>query len=182
MDIRPLQPSDSLEDLTALLHASYASLAAQGWNFTAVDQSVDVTRARLAGAQGWVAELNGRLVGTVAVRGPKPASERYIADTPPPLYTTPGTAILSQLAVRPDCRGMGLGERLMNAAESWAAAHGFTAIALDTAGPAAQLQHLYQRRGYVAVGEVQWAGKTYRSVLMTKPLNPIHPADEERRL
>src|SRR5437868_1228691 len=64
--IRPLAPNDCLTQLTALLHASYASLAAQGWNFTAVDQTVDVTRDRLAGAQGFVAELHGRLVGTIA--------------------------------------------------------------------------------------------------------------------
>ena len=53
MQIRPLLPSDSLEELTALLHAAYASLAAQGWNFTAVDQSVAMTRERLADSQGF---------------------------------------------------------------------------------------------------------------------------------
>lgn len=169
MEIRPLQPSDSLEELT-LLHAAYASLAAQGWNFTAVNQSVDVTRERLAGAQGFVAELDGRMVGTVAIRGPKPAGEDYIADPPPPLYTTPGTAILSQLAVHPDCRGQGLGERLMDTAEAWAREQGFERIALDTAEPAEALRRRYERRGYAAVGGVRWQGKTYASVLMTKPL------------
>ncbi len=168
--IRSLVASDCLIELTALLHASYASLAAQGWNFTAVDQSVDVTRSRLAGAQGFVAELDGRLVGTVAVRGPKPAGEAYIADPPPPLYTTPGTAILSQLAVHPDCRGLGLGEQLIDAAEAWARAQGYAQIALDTAGPATALRRRYERRGYVTVGGVQWQGKTYASVLMAKPL------------
>ncbi|CAM3899852.1 GNAT family N-acetyltransferase [Roseateles saccharophilus] len=170
MMIRPLQPGDSFETLTALLHAAYASLAAQGWNFTAVDQSVDVTRERLAGAQGFVAELDGRIVGTVAVRGPKPAGEAYIADPPPPLYTTPGTAILAQLAVHPDCRGLGLGERLMDAAEAWALGQGFAQLALDTAEPAAALRRRYERRGYVTVGAVQWQGKTYASVLMSKRL------------
>lgn len=170
--IRPLDASDCLNELTALLHASYASLAAQGWNFTAVDQPVNVTRDRLAGAQGFVAELNGRLVGTVAVRGPKPAGEAYIADPPPPLYTTPGTAILSQLAVHPDCRGIGLGERLIDAAEAWARAQGFAQMALDTAEPAAALRRRYERRGYVTVGGVQWQGKTYASVLMAKALAP----------
>lgn len=170
--IRPLQAADSLDALTALLHASYASLAARGWNFTAVDQSVDVTRDRLAGAQGFVAELAGRLVGTVAVRGPKPAGETYIADTPPALYTRPGTAILSQLGVHPDCRGQGVGKQLIDAAEAWALAQGFTQVALDTAKPAEQLQRRYARRGYVPVGEVQWAGKTYGSVLMVKTLRP----------
>lgn len=170
MLIRPLQPSDSLEELTALLHAAYASLAAQGWNFTAVDQSVAMTRERLAEAQGFVAERDGRLVGTVAVRGPKPPGEAYIADPPPPLYTTPGTAILARLAVHPDCRGEGLGERLMTAAEAWARDQGFVQLALDTAEPAQALRRRYERRGYATVGRIQWQGKTYVSVLMSKPL------------
>lgn len=170
MQIRPLLPSDSLEELTALLHTAYASLAAQGWNFTAVDQSVQVTRERLAEAQGFVAERDGRLVGTVAVRGPKRAGEAYIADPPPPLYTTPGTAILAQLAVHPDCRGEGLGERLMDVAEAWAREQGFAQLALDTAEPAEALRRRYERRGYAAVGRVQWQGKTYASVLMSKVL------------
>ena len=168
--IRPLADSDCLTELTALLHAAYASLAAQGWNFTAVDQSVDVTRERLTGAQGFVAERDGRLVGTVAVRGPKPPGEAYIADPPPPLYTTPGTAILAQLAVHPDCRGEGLGERLMTAAEAWARDQGFVQLALDTAEPAEALRRRYERRGYATVGRIQWQGKTYVSVLMSKPL------------
>ncbi|MEO3690807.1 GNAT family N-acetyltransferase [Roseateles paludis] len=169
--IRTLNPTDSLEALTQLLHAAYASLAAQGWNFTAVDQSVEVTRSRLAGAQAFVAESGGRLVGTVAVRGPKPAGETYIADPPPPLYTTPGTAILSQLAVHPDCRNQGVGERLLDAAEAWARSQGHARIALDTAKPALALQQRYARRGYAPVGEVQWHGKTYASVLMLKSLS-----------
>lgn len=168
--IRPLTADDCLLTLTALLHASYASLAAQGWNFTAVDQSVDVTRERLAGAHGFVAERAGQFVGTVAIRGPKPSGEAYIGDPSPTLYTTPGTAILSQLAVHPDCRGQGVGERLMDVAEAWACEQGFTQLALDTAEPAVALRRRYERRGYVTVGGVQWQGKTYASVLMVKPM------------
>lgn len=175
MNIRPLQPSDSLDELTQLLHAAYASLAAQGWNFTAVDQSVEVTRQRLADAQAFVAVIDGRLVGTVAVRGPKPAGEAYIADPPPPLYKTAGTAILSQLGVHPDWRGQRVAERLIDTAESWAAAQGLHQIALDTAEPASALRSRYARRGYAEVGVVQWQGKTYRSVLMCKPLHALQP-------
>ena len=171
--IRPLRNSDCLTELTVLLHAAYASLAAQGWNFTAVDQTVDVTRERLAGAQAFVAERGGRLVGTVAVRGPKALGDAYLADPPPALYTTPGTAILSQLGVHPDCRGLGMGEQLMDAAEAWAAGQGYTQIALDTAEPATALRRRYERRGYLAVCGVQWQGKTYASVLMAKPLHAV---------
>jgi GNAT superfamily N-acetyltransferase len=173
--IRPFEASDCVETLTRLLHAAYASLAAQGWNFTAVDQSVDVTRQRLADAQSFVAEVDGRLVGTVAVRGPKPAGEAYIADPPPPLYTVPGTAILSQLGVHPDWRGQGLAEALIDVAEAWAQTQAHRQIALDTAEPAAALRARYARRGYAEVGSVQWQGKTYRSVLMCKPLAAAQP-------
>jgi GNAT superfamily N-acetyltransferase len=175
IDIRPFTAADSADDLTRLLHTAYASLAAQGWNFTAVDQSVAVTRQRLADAQAFVALDAGRLVGTVAVRGPKPAGEAYIADPPPPLYTTAGTAILSQLGVHPDWRGQGLAERLIDVAEAWALTQGHHQIALDTAEPAAALRARYARRGYAEVGSVQWQGKTYRSVLMCKPLAATQP-------
>ena len=170
VDIRPLTAHDCLTELTGLLHAAYASLAAQGWNFTAVDQSVKVTRERVANGQAWVAERQGRMVGTVTVSPPKPVQGRYLGDPVPACYTEPGHAILAQLAVHPDQRGQGLAGRLMDTAEAWAAAQGYTHVALDTAEPALQLQQRYARRGYARIGDVQWAGKTYRSVLMLKPL------------
>ncbi|WP_077038001.1 GNAT family N-acetyltransferase [Pelomonas sp. KK5] len=175
--IRRLDPDDSLQALTELLHAAYASLAAQGWNFTAVNQSVEVTRQRLEGAQCFVALVRGRLIGTVAVRGPKDSDEAYIADAPPPLYTTPGTAILAQLGVHPDWRGQGVAERLIEAAEAWAKIQGHRQIALDTAEPASALRARYARRGYLEAGAVQWQGKTYRSVLMCKPLAAEPPTE-----
>lgn len=168
--IRPLAVTDSLEALTALLHAAYASLAARGWNFTAVDQSVETTRERVAAGQAFVAERDGRLLGTVTIGPPKPAEGRYLRDPVPALYTRPDTAILAQLAVHPEARGQGLAERLIDAAEAWALARGYAHVALDTARPAADLRARYQRRGYREQGEVQWAGKTYASVLMLKPL------------
>ncbi|ALV08789.1 GNAT family N-acetyltransferase [Roseateles depolymerans] len=180
--LRPLTAADSLEALTALLHQSYASLAAQGWNFTAVDQPVSLTAKRVSVGQCIVAEqehvpetVSGnapgrwRLVGTVMVRGPyRPGVDAWSLDAP--CFTEAGTAILSQLAVHPDCRGKGLGERLMDAAEDWARREGYTAVALDTAMPAMALRQRYERRGYALLGDVQWEGKTYRSVLMRKAL------------
>ncbi|MDN3922599.1 GNAT family N-acetyltransferase [Roseateles violae] len=168
--IRPLRADDSLEALTALLHAAYASLAARGMNFTAVDQSVATTRERVAKGQAFVAELDGRFVGTVAVSGPRAAEERYLNDPVPAVYARPGTAILAQLAVHPAQRGQGLAEKLMDAAEAWAGAQGYSHVALDTAQPAEDLQRRYARRGYVEVDAVQWAGKSYRSVVMLKEL------------
>ncbi len=172
--LRPWVDGDSIAELTALLHAAYASLAAQGWNFTAVDQSEAVTRERLGGAQAFVAVApDGRLVGTVAVSGPKSADAGYLADPAPPLYCQPDTAVLSQLAVHPDWRGQGLAERLMDAAEAWACSQGYAQAGLDTAAPATALRQRYARRGYAECGRVQWRGKTYASVLMRKPLKEV---------
>ncbi|MFX1679769.1 GNAT family N-acetyltransferase [Mitsuaria sp. CC2] len=171
LTLRPLTPEDSIEALTALLHLAYASLAAQGWNFTAVDQSVQTTRERVASGQAFVAlSAGGELVGTVTVAPPKRPDGRYLGDPVPDCYTQADTAILAQLAVHPSCRGQGVGERLMDVAEAWALAQGYAHVALDTAVPAEALRRRYERRGYALIGDVQWAGKTYRSVLMRKAL------------
>lgn len=49
---RPYDDADA-EELTGLLHRAYAELGAQGLNFTAVDQDVEVTRERAAGGGSW---------------------------------------------------------------------------------------------------------------------------------
>lgn len=170
LTLRPLVPGNSLVELTALLHKAYAALGAQGWNFTAVDQSVDLTAKRVSGGGCLVAvDESGSMVGTVNMRGPyRPEQDAWSLDTP--WYQREDTAILSQFAVDPDCQGKGLGARLMDAAEAWAAERGYLYVALDTAEPASHLQRRYAQRGYHRVGRTQWEGKTYASVLMVKPL------------
>jgi hypothetical protein len=64
--IRPLDPHDSIEGLTALLHRAYAPLGAMGLNYTAVDQTPSDTRSRIGKGICFVAvDGGGRLVGTV---------------------------------------------------------------------------------------------------------------------
>lgn len=176
--LRPLAATDSLQELTALLHKAYAALGAQGWNFTAVDQSVELTAKRVAGGGCLVAvDEGGRLVGTVNMRGPyRPEQDAWSLATP--WYLRDETAILSQFAVDPDCQGQGLGARLMEAAEAWAIQRGYLHVALDTAEPAEPLQRRYAQRGYRTVGRTQWEGKTYASVLMAKalPHSPLRAA------
>ncbi|WP_343294032.1 GNAT family N-acetyltransferase [Vandammella animalimorsus] len=178
--IRPLSTADSAEQITALLHTAYATLAAQGWNYTAATQSAQTTRERIAHGQCFVAELlqaqgglpAGALVGSVCISPPKAADTHYVQtqDSAPALYTRADTAILAQLAVHPALRGQGLAERLCDAAEDWARQRGFAQVALDTAESATALRARYQRRGYRDAGHVQWSGKTYASVLMCKEL------------
>ena len=167
--IRALAPTDDVAALTALLHRAYAGLGARGLNYTAVDQSVATTSERVAAGKCFVAEQESRIVGSVVVRQPQDAAQPAPVDTTP-WYRRPDVAILGQLGVEPSLAGRGIGSRLVACCEAWALEHGFHWLALDTAKPAAALQALYAKLGFVAVEEVQWAGKRYRSVIMAKAM------------
>ena len=93
-------------------------------------------------------------------------------------------AHLFQFAVDPAAQGGGLGRALMLAAEAHCRHSGRRAVALDTALPAAHLRQRYARAGYAEQHELQWAGKTYRSVLMVKPLAApaVATTDAEHRV
>jgi GNAT superfamily N-acetyltransferase len=162
--IRFLRRDDSIEELTALLHRAYSSLARMGLNFTAADQTIETTRRRVEHARCLVAVEDGRLVGTVLVN----------SETPNPLgklLGKPMAGSIHQLAVSPDRRGRGIGSRLLAGAESCVKRLGLRDVALDTADSAPQLLAFYVRRGYRSVSSVQWNGKTYRSIIMSKALD-----------
>ncbi len=170
LEIRPLAARDSFEALTALLHRAHAPLAAQGLNIAAASQSAEMTRKRAAEGQCFVAERAGELVGTVTVCGP------YEMDSSPwtasvPWFRERDTAHFHQFAVDPRHQGRGLGRQLIAQCEQWARANGYRRMAIDTAEPAGELRALYQRLGYADVGQVQWPGRSYRSVLMQKSLD-----------
>jgi GNAT superfamily N-acetyltransferase len=177
--LRPLAPGDSIAALTALLHRAYAPLAAMGLNYTAVDQSVETTAQRVAGGHCLVAERDGAIVGTVVVQGPRDTDEtpgiRHCA-----WYLRRDVAHLHQLGVEPAAQGQGIGRALIGACEHWAREQGvFRAMALDTAMPATHLRQRYAALGYAEVGDVQWAGKRYRTVVMAKPLDGLAPGSDD---
>lgn len=178
--IRPLADGDSLEALTALLHRAYAPLGAAGLNFTAVDQSVQVTRERIAGGHCLVAVEGDTVRGTVTVRGAHDPNRDPHARVSPWFFRR-DVAHLNQFAVDPAAQGQGIGARLMAACEDWARAQGHRAIALDTAEPATHLRERYERAGYREVARLQRAGKHYRSLVMIKPLGdqPPLPHDDD---
>ncbi len=161
--IRSLSPADSLHELTNLLHRAYARLGAMGLNYTAVDQSPEVTAQRIAGGQCYVVESEGGLAGTIVV---KPT----YAENDCEYFTRPGVAAVHQFAVDPGVQGRGLGRALLQACENWARERGFRELALDTAEQAEHLIRLYTGLGYKQVGFVQWPGKVYRSVVLSKAL------------
>jgi len=163
--IRRLETSDSLEELTALLHRAYATLGDMGFNYTAVDQSVETTRERIEGKECYLGFVADRMVGTFTLG---PAAKRQSGCE---WYGRPGIWIINQFGVDPDRRGQGVGGQLLAFAERRAWELGAVETAVDTAERAQHLLELYAKHGYRQVGHVQWPGKNYRSLVLSKALS-----------
>jgi ribosomal protein S18 acetylase RimI-like enzyme len=163
MIIRALETEDSLDELTDLLHRAYADLGKLGLNYTAVDQPVAVTAARIGRGECLVALDGGEIVGTVTYYRPGHSSGCA-------WYGTAHVATLGQLGVDPAYRSRGLGRALIDAVELKARDDGARELALDTAEPADHLIAWYARMGFRFVEYAQWAGKTYRTVILSKSL------------
>ena len=163
ISIRPLGPDDSISKLTEMLHAAYAGLAKQGFNFTAADQSDDITRARIAEGLCLVAIGDGGIIGTLIYQAPNPA-------LPCDWYDRPNVAFLQQFAVRPDLQGKGIGSLLLAEAEKRASMDKASEIVLDTSEKAEDLIRWYENRGYAIAGRTRFPGKTYYSAILSKAL------------
>jgi GNAT superfamily N-acetyltransferase len=163
IQIRPISPDDSLEELTDLLHRAYASLANLGMRFFASYQTVDDTRDRIAGGHCLIASRDGRMIGTITWY-------RTFDHERPLWYRRDDVAFFGQFAVEPELQGLGIGNRLLHLAEEAAAEMGFREMALDTSERAIHLIDYYARHGYRFVEHVQWRSTNYRSVVMSKPI------------
>jgi GNAT superfamily N-acetyltransferase len=163
-EIRDLEETDSLEELTTLLHQAYAELGAMGFRYKAVDQSVEVTRERIARGNCYVALQAGVLVGTAMLNLP---GRHYPGSD---WYERPDVAVLSQFAVKPRVQRCGWGSKLILHLEARAKELGAAELAIDTAEGATHLVALYERRGYRHVGFAQWPHTNYRSVVLSKRL------------
>lgn len=161
--IRQLNAADSIAALTDLIHRAYANLGAMGLNYTAVDQSVEVTANRVARGICSVATIGERVVGTITVEGVK-------SDGGSPWFREANVASVHQFAVDPSFQRRGIGTALMDWAELWAKQEHFSELAVDTAEPAEHLVAFYRRRGYRFIEFAQWAGKRYRTVILSKSL------------
>jgi GNAT superfamily N-acetyltransferase len=159
MTLRDLRPDDDLEALTLMLRRAYAPLAARGLRYMATHQEPDVTRRRLERGRPFMAEVDGRLVGTITVYGAEPESAAFF-------YRNPRTYHFGQFGIDPDFKGRGIGRALHGAAIAHALGQGGAFMALDTAAPAGDLIAMYARWGYVEVERVRWKSTNYESVIM----------------
>jgi GNAT superfamily N-acetyltransferase len=87
------------------------------------------------------------------------------------VFDRDGGAGLVSMWVRPDARGHGVGEALMNAAAGWARARGRDAMYLWVAEANEPARRLYERYGFTPTGERQ-----------PLPSNPDLPEIRMRRL
>ena len=163
ISIRELDSEDDLGLLTDLLHRAYRPLLDMGLNYTATTQDVATTERRAAEGICFVAESEGRLVGTVTLSF---EHAEWIND----YYRRPGVWRFGQFAVEPGLQSSGVGTKLMEHIEDYAARAGALELALDTAIPAEHLVAFYEKRGYRIVDRCQWPGHTYESVVMSKRL------------
>jgi GNAT superfamily N-acetyltransferase len=167
-ELRPLAETDSLEELTELLHLGYKRLADMGLRFVATYQDVETTRKRVGEGACWVAASGGRLVGTITLYDTTRASGCA-------WYERPEVACFGQFTVHPDMQGSGVGSAMMELVERLAREGGATELALDTAEPAEHLIRYYKNRGYRFIEYVQWDVTNYRSVILSKTLASIPP-------
>jgi GNAT superfamily N-acetyltransferase len=102
------------------------------------------------GAGFWVAEDDGGIVGTVAVRRKEGR-----------------TCEIKRLYLRPDRRGAGLGQALYEHAERFARAAGYERIWLDSSRRFEKARRLYERNGFVLLAERDgdWCDNEYEKLL-----------------
>ncbi len=163
--IRPLAPSDSMAEMTALLHRAYGSLAEKGFRYLASYQTEEETRRRAGRGECHVGIRDGRIVATISLR-PGSAAEGT------PRYQAPDISVFGQFAVEPALQRSGIGSRLMDLVERRAGELGSRRVACDTAEGAVHLIRYYEKRGYRVVGHVRWDASVvnYRSVILEKLL------------
>jgi GNAT superfamily N-acetyltransferase len=115
--------------------------------------------------RAWVAELDGRVVGHVAVHAPAgEMREHYVASA-----GTEEVAELAVLFVGSDVIGTGVGGRLHDTAVDWIVASGRQPV-LDVIPVHDRAVEVYRHRGWTVIGEVQpaWLAADFpRMVLMT---------------
>jgi GNAT superfamily N-acetyltransferase len=162
--VRLIADDDSLMELTALLHAAYAQLAALGFNYTAVDQTEDITRQRIEDGECYVALVEDQLVGTILFHDASKPNGSC------PWFERTEVSTFHQFGVLPAFQNRGIGGSLLMFVEKRARELGALEIAFDTSEGAVDLLRWYIRRGYREVAHAQWKGKTYRSVIMSKTL------------
>ncbi len=170
--IRLLEPSDSIPEITSLLHRAYAGQVAMGLRPLAGRQDDETTRRRCTNGECYLAVLppaagepgaSQRIVGTILFH-------EVEADQGPPWFQNSSVDSFSQFAVDPTLQGLGLGRLMLEKVESRARECGAVELALSMAEPDENLRRFYEKRGYRFIERWKWPYTNYTSLILSKTL------------
>lgn len=161
--IRPLRDSDSIEELTELLHRGYRQLADMGLRYLATHQDAATTRKRISAGECFVATYENQIIGTITFCMPG-----IIGGSP--WLKRADVGEFGQFAVDPPFQGNGVGTTMVEFIESLARQRGIRELALDTSEQAEHLIRWYTKMEYRFIEYVQWDVTNYRSVILSKTL------------
>ncbi len=155
LTIRPAVPEDVLE-VADLLEQVIEHLHRSGKNYPNWHHGKYPTPAVPAAAMArgdlYVAEQDGKIVGTVtinALQAPQYEGMPWRVAAEPEKVR-----VIHTLATRPAARGSGLSRRLLAYAEELACRQGAVAMRLDTFHQNEPARHIYEKSGYVHIGYV----------------------------
>lgn len=172
ISVRRLAPTDSISELTILLHRAYAKQVAMGLKPLAGRQDDATTLKRVSNGECYVSvhhttgpdgSVKQRLVGAILFHEEEEAEG-------PPWFRQPNVASFSQFAVDPDYQGMGIGQMLLGLVEERARETGAKELGLSMAEPDKDLMAFYKKRGYRDIEFWQWPYTNYRSAILSKSL------------
>ena len=179
--VRRLSPTDSIPEITKLLHRAYAKQVAMGLAPLAGRQTDAQTEQRLFSGEPWVAVEHIPVPDPEDDNGVLPVAQQKIVGIilyheieeaeGPAWFHRPDVAWFSQFAVDPDYQGCGIGQMLLGTVERRAREDKAKELGLSMAEPDTDLMNFYMRRGYRFVEHWQWPYTNYRSVILSKALS-----------
>jgi N-acetylglutamate synthase-like GNAT family acetyltransferase len=144
LKIRLATPEDSAS-IAEVLHEAFLPFRKHytAEAFAVVTASADVIASRFVEGPMWVAELNGKVVGTVS------------------LTTEPEGQYIRSMAVRPEAQGLGIGHRLLDALNDHASESHIRRIFLYTTYFVPGAKEMYEKHGFKWVRDTtaeEWHG------------------------
>ena len=122
---------------------------------------------------GWVAEVDGEVLGHVALH-PRSVPEVMDVALAATGLRAEQIALLARLLVAPSARGRGIGRALLERATAEATALGRRAV-LDVVEEHRDAIALYERCGWTRAGEADWSlsgGRTFHEFVYVSPVGP----------
>ncbi len=165
LPLRLLDISDeeSIRKLTNFLDICYKARAKKGVNYLPSGQDEETTRRRIEDKEVWVYEIGHQIVGSFTITPPGKACGVW-------WYRQPGVAEVSQVAVHPAFRMLGLFSLLMDAAEQRALEMGSLELAGSVPTQRKRLINAYISRG-ARIVDYKWKkNASYGSVIWSKSL------------